>query len=228
MPPLLDRAVAGRGWVWCGIRIRSRWCGRGRGVDAAVIGVANADNSVIELFTAIGVLFNDSTLVELEGGAAGIEGDGYRLPLEQLLDLRDGIVWRVHVDGLGSVGNNLGCVVFASSFLSAGTGSVGVVRVLHDTMISNELPGGWQKTTLAAPHTVVLTPVDFVLCVGSQGTIDKTLFRETHRSSVISFGDCSFERGDCGEGPARTTAALILNCTNVTICEVINGGSTIN
>ena len=132
------------------------------------------------------------------------------------------------MNGLGSGGNSLAYVVFASSFLSAGTGSVRVVRVLHDTMISHELPSGWQKTTLAAPHTVVLTPVFFVLGVGSQGTIDKTLFRETHWSSVVSFGDCSFERGDCGEGPARTTAALILNWTNETICEVINGGSTIN
>jgi len=84
VPPLLNRAVAGRGWgwVWCGRRIRSRWCGRGSGVVAAVIGVANADNSVIELFTAIGVLFNDTALVELEGCTAGIEGDGNRLPLE--------------------------------------------------------------------------------------------------------------------------------------------------
>ena len=227
MPPLLDCAVAGRGWGRSRIRIRRRrGIGSGRGV--AVIGVADADDSVIELFTAIGVLLDDTALVELEGSTAGIEGDGYRLPLEELLDLRDGIAWRVHVNGLRSIGNDFGHVVFTISFLSAGTGRVGVVFVLHDTMISDELPSGWKETTLAAPHTVVLTPVNLVLVVGGQGTIDKTLFRETHWSSVIFLGDCSFERGDCGERPARTAAALILGSVNVTICVVINGGSTIN
>jgi hypothetical protein len=143
VPPLLDRAVASRGWVGRS-RIRSRIRVRRRGSGVAVIGVANADNSVIELCTAIGVLLDDTALVELEGSTAGIERDGYGLLLEELLDLRDGIAWRVHVNGLRSVGNDFGYVVFATSFLSAGTGRVGVVCVLHDTMISDELPSGWK------------------------------------------------------------------------------------
>ena len=73
MPPLLDLAVTGGSRVRS--RIRSR-IGIGSSVVATTIGVADDDNSVIELFTAISVLLNDTALVELEGSSAGIEGNG--------------------------------------------------------------------------------------------------------------------------------------------------------
>ena len=84
MPPLLDLAVTGGSRVRS--RIRSR-IGIGSGVVATTIGVADDDNSVIELFTAISVLLNDTTLVKLEGCSAGIEGNGQRLLSDLSLDL---------------------------------------------------------------------------------------------------------------------------------------------
>lgn len=131
---------------------------------------------MIELSTAIGISFNDTASVELEGGTAGIKGDGKRLLSNLGLHLRDSVIWRVHVDGLRSLGNGFADIVYASTFYVASTGSVGVVLVSHDTMISDKLPSGWQETSLAAPHTVVPAPVDCILWVGSQSTIDKTLF----------------------------------------------------
>ena len=131
---------------------------------------------MIELSTAIFSCFNDTALVELEGGTAGIERDGKRLLSNLSLHLRDSVVWSVNVDGLRSLGNGSANIVFASTFCFACTGSVGVVLVSHDTMISDELPSGWQETTLAAIHTVVPAPVDCILWVASQSTIYKTLF----------------------------------------------------
>jgi len=84
MPPLLDLAVTGGSRVRS--RIRSR-IGIGSSVVAATIGVADDDNSVIELFTAISVLTNDTALVELEGGSAGIKGNRQRLLSNLSLDL---------------------------------------------------------------------------------------------------------------------------------------------
>jgi len=190
VPPLLNLAVTSRS--------RVRRSGRsGIGVVAALIaviaaviatiGVANDNNSVIKLCTTIGVLGNNTALVELEGGSAGIEGDGQGLLLNLCLDFRHGIVWRVHVNGLRPIGlgDRSCCLMLAFTFLGTGTGSVGVVRVLHDTMISDEIPGGWQEATLATPHTVVLAPFFFIRSFCSQGTIDKTLFRETLWTSII-------------------------------------------
>jgi len=227
VPPLLDLAITSRSRIRrCGSgRSRSR---RSRSGIVAIIGVTNDNNSVIELCTAIGVLRNDTALVELEGGFAGIEGDGQRLLCNLCLDLRDGVAWRVHVDGLRSFGDSLARFVNASAFFGTGTRRVGVVLVLHDTPISDELPGGWQEATLATPHTVVLAPSSCICRFGSQGTIDKTLFRETHWSNTLLFGNCSFERGDCSERPTRTALALILGVHNETILVVINGGCVIN
>lgn len=190
MPPLLNLAVTSRS--------RVRRSGRsGIGVVAALIaviaaviatiGVANDNNSVIKLCTAIGVLGNNTALVELEGGSAGIEGDGQGLLLNLCLDFRHGIVWRVHVNGLRPIGlgDRFRSLMDACTFFGTGTGSVGVVGVLHDTMISDEIPGGWQEATLATPHTVVLAPFGFIRRFCSQGTIDKTLFRETLWTSII-------------------------------------------
>ena len=95
-------------------------------------------------------------------------------------------------------------------------------------MIYYELPGGWQETALAAPHTVVLSEIFFVLIVGGQGTVDKLLLRETHGRSLILLGDCAFEGGDSGEGPTRTAVALILNRENPTVSVVIDSGCTVN
>lgn len=107
-------------------------------------------------------------------------------------------------------------------------GCVGVVRVLHDTMIYYELPGGWQETALAAPHTVVLSEIFFVLIVGGQGTVDKLLLGETHGRSLVLLGDCAFEGGDSGKRPTRTAVALILNRENPTVSVVIDSGCTVN
>jgi len=192
VPPLLNLAVTSRSGIRSGI---GSGIGRsGSGVVAAVIaaviatiGVSNDNNSVIELCTAIGVLGNNTALVELEGCSAGIEGDGQGLLLNLCLDFRHGIAWRVHVNGLRPIsrGDRLCSLMLAFAFLGTGTGSVGVVLVLHDTMISDEIPGGWQEATLATPHTVVLAPFSFIIRVCCQGTIDKTLFRETLWSSII-------------------------------------------
>jgi len=95
-------------------------------------------------------------------------------------------------------------------------------------MIYYELPGGWQETALAAPHTVVLSEIFFVLIVGGQGTVDKLLLRETHGRCLILLGDCAFEGGDSGEGPTRTAVALILNRENPTVSVVIDSGCTVN
>jgi len=132
------------------------------------------------------------------------------------------------VNRLGSRRDDFGFIVQAWAFFIGVAREVGVVLILHDTIIDNELPGRWQETALTAIHTIVLTEASLIGRVGGQGTVDKTLLRETHWRCLSLLGNCAFEGGDSGKGPTRTASALIFNRENPAISVVIDSGCTIN
>jgi hypothetical protein len=134
------------------------------------------------------------------------------------------------VNALRPVSNDSWVVLLllALAFYSGVFRDVGVVRVGHDTIVDDELPGRWQKTTLTAPHAIVFAEPLFIITVRRQGTVDETLLGEADWCRVVSLGDGALEGSDGSKGPAGTTAALVLNRSDVSLSEVIDGGRNVN
>jgi hypothetical protein len=118
VPPFLNLAVTDggrrsrRSRIWIRVGIRSR--------RAIVVRVSDADNSVIELFSAVSISLNNTGLVELECVSAGIEGDGHWLLHPYRFHLSDSVGRRVHVDALRPGCNDFAIVVPASTFYGVG------------------------------------------------------------------------------------------------------------
>ena len=221
VPPLSDSAVTSGGGIgsrlgvgtWRRIRV-------GRSV-----GETNDDDSVIQLRTTVVTGLDDSRRVELEGGGAGVESDSKRLLHSLSLHVS-------HVGGDLAVGRDftLGLVgiVIASTFASAVSREVRIVGIVHVTLVLVEVPRVVHPATLATPCTVVLAEVGFVLGVSGKSTIDDLLLRDAHRGGVLLLSEGTLESCVGGEGPARTTATLILNWGHEAVSEMIDTMGILN
>ena len=149
---------------------------------------------MIQLGATIAIFINDSTLVELEGFGAGIDGDGHRLQSKSLLCITNSSLDLLPFFELAE-----DIVIIVLTFLSFT--SVRVILLSHDSTFFLELP--------AVRHPATLTTVGFVMLVkqlfifASIGcAINELLFRQALWRFARLNGDGAL--GDCRgrEGPA--------------------------
>jgi len=171
---------------------------------------SNSQDTVVQLRGRAGRLVVDSAGVELEGGVAGINGDGGGA----LADGRLQAIFRTRLN-IGEAlfcGSRVGGRVLASSVLS----SVGVGGLSVNTTIGNDVSHGLShQTTIATLISLGIRAVNQVLLrqgdqlVGSQ--------------EVAALNGASG-----GEGPAGTALALILDASDSTLVSPVEGGGQIN
>jgi len=134
--------------ICVGTSVRRRW---GNFIAWNLIESYN-DYSMVGLVSALFVHFDNSSLIELEGRAVGVEGDRERLLHQSILHL---IYVTADLPPLFDVTHNVGLNVLASAWYAASTRSVWVVLLEDGTMVPLELPRVIHPGAITAPALVV-------------------------------------------------------------------------
>ena len=172
---------------------------------------------MIQLGATIAIFINDSTLVELEGFGAGIDGDGHWLQSHSLLCITNSSLDLLPFFELAE-----DIVIVVLTILSLT--SVRVILLSHDSAVSLELPAVCHPATAAAKSLVMLSEQLFVvLCVSR--TVDKLLLRQLDWVTFRLDSKSRFKGSITSEGPARTARVLVFNSSGLSSSVPINSES---
>ena len=183
---------------------------------------------MVDLATAWLIHLDDTALIELEGGAAGVEDDRERLEHDSVLHLFD---VAPDLPPFFDMPDDLRLDVLAVAWGAAAPRSVRVVLLEHGSVVLLKAPRVIHPCAIAAPTPVVSRTQAVSLAVKllaarahGKCAVDQVLLRNVTNILVICLqGECTLRRCVGGEGPAGAAAALVLHLVYVAVFRVVDG-----